>query len=175
MDNERKRWTLHKDILIEIRYFADRQTFSGFRLHLHLGWPGVITHAFLAPANESDGAIAPLLLEGTHGLVLGERNYWLPDLQVCLREKGIVLQAPFRKAHVPQAKAFQSAVLGQVRSLVDTVFGQLTDRCQLKRVWTRDLWHLRNRLLRTLLMHTLCVWLNQQREAPCLQLNSLVA
>ena len=34
---------------------ADRQTFYGFRLHLRLGWSGVITHAQLSPANESDG------------------------------------------------------------------------------------------------------------------------
>ena len=154
---------------------ADRQTFYGFRLHLRLGWPGVITHAFLAPANETDGEIAPIVLEGTQGLVLGDRAYWVPDIQASLRKAGIVLQAPFRHAHAPQAAAYQSAVLGQVRYRIDTVFGQLTDRCQFKRVWARDLWHLRNRLLRAILMHTLCVWLNQQQEAPCLQLDQLVA
>ncbi|MGZ3644261.1 MAG: IS982 family transposase, partial [Ktedonobacteraceae bacterium] len=37
------------------------------------------------------------------------------------------------------------------------VFGQLTDRCGAKRVWSRDVWHLRNRLLRMVLMHTICV------------------
>ena len=73
------------------------------------------------------------------------------------------------------ASAYQSSVLGQVRYRIDTVFGQLTDRCLLKRVWARDLWHLRNRVLRAILMHTLCVWLNQQLEAPCLQLDQLVA
>ncbi|SRR5579875_170970 len=154
---------------------ADRQTFYGFRLHLRLGWPGVITHVFLAPANEADGEIAPVLLEGTQGLVLGDRNYWLPDMQASLRKTGILLQAPFRKAHSPLAPAYQSAVLGQVRYRIDTVFGQLTDRCRLKRMWARDLWHLRNRIMRVILMHTWCVWLNQQLEAPCLQLDHLVA
>lgn len=154
---------------------ADRQTFYGFRLHLRLGWPGVITHAFLAPANETDGEMAPIVLEGTQGLALGDRAYWVPDIQASLRKDGIVLQAPFRTAHAPQAAAYQSSVLGQVRYRIDTVFGQLTDRCHLKRVWARDLWHLRNRLLRAILMHTLCVWLNQQLEAPCLQLDQLVA
>ena len=153
---------------------ADRQTFYGFRLHLRLGWPGVITHAFLAPANEPDGEMAPIVLEGTQGLALGDRASWVPDIQASLRKDGVVLQAPFRTAHAPQASAYQSSVLGQVRSRIDTVFGQLTDRCQLKRVWARDLWHLRNRLLRAILMHTLGVWLNQQRGAPCLQLDHLV-
>jgi hypothetical protein len=154
---------------------SSRQTFYGFRLHLRLGWPGVITHAFLAPANETDGEIAPVVLEGTNGLVLGDHSYWLPDLQASLRKKGILLQAPFRLAHSPQAAAYQSSVLGRVRYLIDTVFGQLTDRCQFKRVWARDLWHLRNRILRMILMHTRCVWLNQQVDAPCLQLDRLVA
>lgn len=154
---------------------ADRQTFYGFRLHLRLGWPGIITHAFLAPANETDGEMAPIVLEGTQGLVLGDRAYWVPDMQASLRKDGIVLQAPYRTTHAPQAAAYQSLVLGQVRYRIDTVFGQLTDRCHLKRVWARDLWHLRNRILRAILMHTLGVWLNQQQEAPCLQLDHLVA
>lgn len=154
---------------------ADRQTFYGFRLHAHLSWPGVLIGLFLAPANEADGEIAPLLLEGRTGVVLGDRNYWLPDLQAFLRTKGIVLQAPFRKAHSPKAAAYQSSVLGRVRYLIDTVFGQLTDRCQLKRVWARDLWHLRNRLLRFILMHTLCFFFNQQVGAPYLQFDRLVA
>jgi hypothetical protein len=86
-----------------------------------------------------------------------------------------VLSAPFRKAHSPKAAAYQSPVLGRVRYLIDTVFGQLTDRCQMKRVWARDLWHLRNRLLRYILMHTICFFFNQQDKAPLLQFDRLVA
>jgi len=91
-----------------------------------------------------------------------------------LRTKGIVLQAPFRLAHSPKAAAYQSPVLGRVRSLIDTVFGQLTDRCLMKRVWARDLWHLRNRVLRCILMHTVCFFFNQQDQAPYLQFDRLV-
>jgi len=154
---------------------ADRQTFYGFRLHAQLSWPGLLTRVFLAPANEADGEIVPLLLGGTTGGVLGDRNYWLPDLQAFLRTKGIVLHAPFRKAHAPQAAAYHSSVLGRVRYLIDTVFGQLTDRCRMKRVWARDLWHLRNRWLRCLLMHTICFFFHQQDAAPYLQFDRLVA
>jgi DDE family transposase len=94
---------------------TDRQTFYGFRLHAQLSWPGLLTRLFLAPANEADGEIVPVLLEGTSGVVLGDRNSWLPDLQTFLRTKGIFLQAPFRKAHSPKAAAFRSPVLGRVR------------------------------------------------------------
>ena len=62
-----------------------------------------------------------------------------------------------------------------MRYRIDTVFGQLTDRCGIKRVWARDLWHLRNRLLRMVLMHTLGVLFNLQEQAPPLHLDRLVA
>jgi hypothetical protein len=61
----------------EARYgkdHTDRQTFSGFRLHAQLSWPGVLTRVFLAPTNASDGEIVPHVLEGTSGVVLGDRN-----------------------------------------------------------------------------------------------------
>jgi Transposase DDE domain len=154
---------------------ADLHTFYGFRLHAQLSWPGLLTRLYLALANVSDGEIAPLLLEGTSGVVLGDRNSWLPDLQAFLRTKGILLQAPFRKAPSPKAAAYQSPVLGRVRYLIDTVFGQLNDRCQIKRVWARDVWHLRNRLLQFILMHTICFFFNQQEQAPLLQFDRLVA
>lgn len=117
----------------------------------------------------------PLVLEDTTGVALGDRNYWLPDVQAFLRTKGILLQAPFRKAHSPKAKAYHSKVLGRVRYLIDTVFGQLTQRFKMKQVWARDLWHLRNSLLRAVLMHTVCFFFNQQNQAPYLQFDRLVA
>lgn len=151
-----------------------RQTFYGFRLHLRLCWPGVITQMYLAPANEHEGEIVWDLIAGTNGLLLGDRNYWLPTLQAALRKVGVVLLAPFRTASSQPAHSW-SPVLGRVRYRIDTVFGQLTDRCGAKRIWARDLWHLRNRLLRMVLMHTICVLFNLQEQAPPLQLDRLVA
>jgi hypothetical protein len=152
-----------------------RQTFYGFRLHARVCWPGVITRLFLAGANETDPEIAAVLTEGTTGLGLGDRHFWHPQLQQEIRAQGVILLAPYRLASSPQSKATESPVLGRVRYRIDTVFGQLTDRCQLKRVWARDLWHLRNRLLRMVLMHTLGLWFNQQNAAPLLQLERVVA
>jgi len=77
---------------------------------------------------------------------------------------------PLSPSQFAKSKATESSVLGRVSYRIDTVFGQLTDRCNLKRVWARDLWHLRNRLLRMILMHTLGLWFNQQNAAPLLQL-----
>jgi hypothetical protein len=56
-----------------------------------------------------------------------------------------------------------------------TVFGQLVDRCAIKRVLARDVWHLGNRLLRKVLIHTLAILLNVDLGNPPLHLAQLVA
>lgn len=161
----------------EARYGKDhtaRQTFYGFRLHARVCWPGVITQMQLTPANLHEGEVVLDLTEGSTGLLLGDRNYWLPKLKDILRRRGICLVTPFRSAKHAPAHSW-SRVLGRVRYWIDTVFGQLVERCQAKRVWARDLWHERNRLLRMVLMHTLAVLFNIQEAAPPLQLERLVA
>jgi hypothetical protein len=91
-----------------------RQTFYGFRLHAPIAWPGVITHLYLAAANVHEGEPACELTAGTTGLLLGDRNYWLPELKTRLRRLGIVLLTPFRTAkHAPPHS--WSPILGRVR------------------------------------------------------------
>lgn len=68
------RWRRFADMATYGKDQSGKQTISGFRLHLRLCWPGLITQALLAPANEQDFEIAPVLTEGTWGLALGDRN-----------------------------------------------------------------------------------------------------
>jgi len=71
-----------------------------------------------------------------------------------------------------------SAELSRLRCRIDTVFGQLVDRCDVKRVWAGDLWHLRSRLLRKVLMPAdacVAVLLNVERGNPSLHLAQVVA
>jgi hypothetical protein len=151
-----------------------KQTYYGFRLHARVCWPGVLTRLCLAPANLADPDVAPTLTEDTQGVVVGDRLFWRPRLQAELRQDGVLLLAPFLKASRDPWPA-RSRVLSRVRYRIDTIFGQLTDRCALKRVWARDTWHLTNRLLRAILMHTLAVLFNIVRGNPPLHLARLVA
>ena len=48
---------------------TSRQTFYGFRLHVRLSWPGVMTQMVLAPANVHEGSVVPDLTVGTSGLL----------------------------------------------------------------------------------------------------------
>jgi hypothetical protein len=72
------------------------QTYYGLRLHLCVAWPGVITAATLAPANEADRAVAPQLLAGLEGWALGDGGYWSPALRAELAAQGLDLIAPAR-------------------------------------------------------------------------------
>ncbi len=59
---------------------AARQTFYGFRMHLRLNWPGLITGFGLAPANVHDLAMVPEMAADAQGVLLADRNYWSPSL-----------------------------------------------------------------------------------------------
>lgn len=150
-----------------------RQTFYGFRLHARLAWPGVITRFAVAPANVHELTLLPALVEETSGFVVGDRNYWSPSLTAEFGHAGLTLLAPYRWTTRDPTPA-RSVLLSRVRYRIDTVFSQLVERCALKRVWARDAWHLWNRLLRLVLMHTLAVLLNLQLNHPPLQLDRLM-
>jgi hypothetical protein len=150
-----------------------RQTFYGFRVHVHLSWPGLITRFTVAPANVHELSVVPQLAAGTRGLLVGDRNYWSPRLTEELRQDGVTLVAPFGSRKRDPWLRF-SSTLSRLRYRIDTVFGQLVDRYQAKRVWARDDWHLRARLLRKVLSHTVAFLLNQSQGNSPLQLSKLL-
>ena len=151
-----------------------RQTFYGFRVHVRWCWPGVITRFDIAPANVHETAVVPELVAGTQGLLAGDRNYWKPDLKEELAQGSIQLEAPFRNAsRDPWPR--RSALLSRVRYRIDTTFGQLVDRYQVKRVWAKDRWHLHSRLLRKVLSHTMALFINQAQGNPPMQLAKLIS
>lgn len=150
-----------------------RQTFYGFRVHMHLNWPGLITRFSVAPANVHELRVVPELTEGTRGILVGDRNYWSPHLAEELAKEGVTLLAPFSSAKRDPRPRW-SSLLSRLRYRIDTVFGQLVDRYQVKRVWAKDEWHLRSRLLRKVLSHTIAFALNQDQGNPPLQLRKLL-
>jgi hypothetical protein len=151
-----------------------RQTCYGERVHVRLEWPGVITRFCVAPANAHESTALPALAEQTAGMLIGDRNYWSPETTAEWQPQGVALLALHRSAKRDPHPRW-STVLSRVRYRIDTVFGQLVDRCDVKRVWARDLWHLGNRLLRKVLMPTLAVLLNVDLGNPPLHLAQLVA
>lgn len=150
-----------------------RRIFYGLRMHVRLCWPGVITQFELAAGNIQELEVAADLADGTQGLLIGDRNYWSSKRTAQWAEQGVTLLAPYRNASRDSHPRL-SARLSRVRYRIDTVFGQLVERWAIKRVWARDTWHLANRVLRKVLMHTLALWLNLQGHRPLFQFAQLV-
>ena len=148
------------------------QTYYGLRLHLRVAWPGVITAATLAPANEADRAVAPQLLTGLTGWALGDKGYRSPALRAELAPGGLDLIAPPRGKN-PGANRWP-AWLVQARRRIEAVLGQLTERFHAKRARARDEWHLMARRLRKLAGHTLAVLLCQRARLTALSFEQLL-
>jgi DDE family transposase len=157
-----------------------RQTVYGLRVHVRLEWPaspGLITRFGIAAANVHELSALPPLTEATRGSLVGDRNYWSPAVAAEWQQHGVELLAPYRTAKRDPHPRW-SARLSRVRYrivTICTVFGQLVDRCSIKRLWARDLWHLSSRLLRKVLMHTLAVLFNADLGNSPLQLARVVA
>jgi hypothetical protein len=150
-----------------------KQTFYGFRVHVRVCWPGVITRIWVAPANAHELSVVPELVEHAWGVVVGERNYHSPALREELAGRSVKLAAPYRtKKRDPDPE--RSALLSRLHYRIDTVFSQLTERYCVKRVWARDLWHLASRLLRKVLSHTVAFLFNHQLGNQPLQLSKLL-
>lgn len=150
-----------------------KQTFYGFRLHARVAWPGVVTRLSVCAADASDVAVLEELADETAGVCLGDRNYWSPDLHAQLRERGLEMLVPFKKATRDPAPE-RSRRIASIRYRIETVFSQLCERFSVKRVWARDLWHLSSRLLRKVLAHTAAIILNRAQGNEPLRLAELL-
>jgi hypothetical protein len=150
-----------------------KQTFYGFRVHVRVCWPGVITRFSVAPANDHELSVLPEIAEGTSGVLVGDRNYHSPKTKEQLMQMGVELLAPYSSKKRDPAPR-KSAYLSRLRYRIDTVFSRLVGRYSVKRVWARDLWHLTSRLLRKVLSHTLAFLLNDRAGNQPLQLAKLL-
>ena len=144
-----------------------KQTFYGFRMHARVCWPGLTTRFSVAPANAHELSVPPQTVEGTSGVLVGDRTSHSPKTTEQLGRVGVELLAPYSSKKRDPAPT-KSAYLSRLRYLIDTVFSQLTGRYSVKRVWARDLWHLASRLLRKILSHTVAFLLNYRGATdPC--------
>lgn len=152
-----------------------KQTFYGLRAHLRVCWPGVIVEMDLAPANVHDVRLAEELLQEAQGegWVLGDRNYWSPELEERLGEEGLCLLTPY-KSKKREGKRCWPRWLVQKRRRIETVISQITERYRAKRVWARDRWHLSSRWLRKVLSHTMAVYFCQQVGLSPLRFSQLL-
>lgn len=150
-----------------------KKFFFGFKLHVRLTWPGVITAAALVPANVHDLVVLPELVAGRPGWALGDAAYRSPATRAALAPAGLLLEAPQRQAP-PDAPKWPRWLVN-MRRRIETVLAQLAERYRIKRVWARDLRHLVARCTRKLLSHTLAVVLCCDHDLSLLSFDRLLA
>ena len=151
----------------------NKQIFYGFRLYLRIAYPGVIVGIELSPASAHDTQLLPELTAQVQGWLLGDRNYWNPQLQEELRLRNLILLAPFKhrkKDPIPSLTRW----LARKRRRIETVLSQLVQRFKLRAVWARDLWHLSSRLWRKILAHTFAVAFTWQYSLHPLRFSKVI-
>jgi Transposase DDE domain len=152
---------------------AKDEKYYGFHGHLLISARGVITGFTLTPANGNEREALWDTVPRIQGLLIGDKGYLSQFLQQELSLQGIDLQTALRKNMSDPRPPQWVQRLKQLRRLIETVIGQLTERFQIETVRARDLWHLTSRCNRKLLAHTVCFWLNRQSLNP-LQFEGLV-
>ncbi len=157
---------------------SGRQTFYGFRLHARLVWPGFVGELSLTPANQSEQSVLPHLADSAPAncAILGDRNYASQKLKDRLAADAQHLLTPAARQakHDPEVAKGKKWVYSNLRYLIDTMFGQFTDRLHIKSMWAKDLWHLTSRIYRKVLAHTLAGIINMEQGNKPLQLDKLV-
>jgi len=151
-----------------------KQVFYGFRLHLRVAYPGVIVGVELAPASAHDTQLVHELTTKVRGWLLGDRNYWSPQLREELRLRNLILLASFKHRKRDSCRRW-TQWLARKRWRIETVLSQLVQRFKLRAVWARDLWHLSSRLWRKVLAHTFAVAFTWQYSPHSLRFSEVIA
>jgi transposase len=106
--------------------------FFGFKLHAVINHRGELLSIRLTPGNVDDRAPVPGLMAGLFGKLYADKGYLSKKLTEKLHSLGVDLITKVRRNMKPvQHSPFDAAVLKQ-RSLVETVFDELKNLCQIE-------------------------------------------
>jgi hypothetical protein len=149
-----------------------KHTFLGLRAHLRACWPGVIVDHRLAAANIHELTVAEEMLTNVQGYLLGDRNYWSPEIAEKMKTHPLYWVVPFKSSK--REKQAWPRTIKHKRYRIETMIGQFAERFNIKKIWARDTWHLVSRWLRKIVSHTISVFLCQKADLPPLQFANLV-
>ena len=145
-----------------------KQTIYGYRLHLLITLGGTILDFELTSANADERDAARDLLHDKRDLiVIGDKGFISAPLATELKDRSNIrlLTLPRRnqKGQVPPEVR---RLINQVRQMIETVNGQLTEQFQIETNHAHSFWGLCARLYTKLTAHTLCITLNRLLGNP---------
>lgn len=149
--------------------------YYGFKLGLRISRAGMIIHYPLLPARPHDSQLLDDLIAGFEGVVPADKAFIDGFRQENLaRKRHIELVVPARKGMKTKLPLSIMKTCSRWRKLVETVGSHLTERYHIAKTRAHDLWHYQHRLIRKVLSHTVCVFINLQLGRPPLHLDDLV-
>lgn len=145
-----------------------KRTIYGYRLVLLISVGGTILDFELIRANADERDAARDLLESKRDLtVIGDKGFISADLaQHLLDTCGIRLLTLPRANQKRQVSSDVRRLINQVRQIIETVNGQLTEQLQIETNHAHSFWGLCARLYTKLAAHTLCIYLNRLLGNP---------
>ncbi len=155
---------------------AKSMHYYGFKLGLRISRNGMILHFPLLPARPHDVQLLGDLLDGFSGVALADKGFidaWRQEQLAAKRTVELLL--PPRKNMALQLPRPLRRLCSRLRKRIETVGSQLTERFQIDATRAHDLWHYQHRLIRKILAHTLCVFMNLLDHKPPLQLEALLS
>ena len=158
------------------RVESTKQTIFGYKLHLLVTAGGVIVDFELAPASETDLSVGyELLAQHQDKQVIGDKAYISNHIKDLLAQANrIELITLPRRNQKPQLSKQTRRWINQVRQIVETVNGQLSEQFHIKKNHAHTFWGLGTRVYAKLTAHTLCIYLNQLfKKDDCLQIKQL--
>jgi len=153
---------------------AKDERYYGFKLGLRITRHGMITAGLLLPARPHDVNFRDELSENFSGLISADKGFidaWRQALQTERRQ--VVFVTPPRK-NMRETDSSRYKSFKRIRKLIETVGSQLTERFGVNRIRAHDLWHFSYRLIRKILAHTVCVFINIQLNRHPLDLDGLL-
>jgi hypothetical protein len=154
---------------------AKKMHYYGFKLGLRISQAGMIIAYPLLPARPHDSRLLDDLIAGFEGIVPADKGFVDGARQQPLaRKRHVELVVPARKNMSVKPPWAILKTCSRWRKLVETVGSHLTERYQIAKTRAHDLWHYQHRLIRKVLSHTVCVFINLQLGRPPLDLDDLV-
>jgi hypothetical protein len=154
---------------------AKDMPYYGFKLGLRISRMGMITHYPLLAARPHDIQSLDSLLEGFEGVAPADKGFIDQYRNALLLERHrILVVTPARKNMQTDLPKPLRQFCWRIRKFVETVGSHLTERFKVDQIRVHDLWHFQHRLIRKILAHTVCVFLNLMFGRPPLDLDGLV-
>jgi transposase len=106
--------------------------FYGFKRHIIVNSRGELLRLRLTPGNTNDRKPMPEMCDGLFGQLFADKGYIAQWLTKALADKGIQLVTTLKKNMKPVSRTnFEKAILRR-RSLIETVFDELKNLCQIE-------------------------------------------